>query len=450
METILQRLNLNSFNCDYCDVRIEEMIESLVSYRNGELHNAKKLTKTGAFIRIKANGRWFFASTTNIDCLEERIIDLLKSAKITEIRKSAEKKMISWQKRATIHTNAMVLESLTRYQEMLAPVNATLMADSLIFSHSCSITAIAHKKWYLNSKGTAFYYDRDLAGMSAAYSFKEGENQFNSNYQQPGNVLADFDSFNADIQADIVKAKPFLNAPTIEAGTYPVVLSEMTAGIFAHESFGHKSEADFMLGDETMRQEWELGKEVGSSILSIVDEGDIEKTSGFTPFDDEGNPKLKTYLIKNGKLTGRLHSISTAEALEEESTGNARAMDFTFEPIVRMTNTYIEAGDLTFDELLAPIKDGFYIEKPSHGSGMSTFTIAVNRGYRIRDGKLAEAVKLNVISGSVFETLYNIDGLTNEIKLLSFVGGGCGKMEQWPLPVGFGGPKVRISKMMVS
>ncbi len=59
-------------------------------------------------------------------------------------------------------------------------------------------------------------------------------------------------------------------------------------------------------------------------------------------------------------------------------------------------------------------------------------------------------VKINVISGTIFETLHNIDGLSNELKILSFVGGGCGKMEQFPLPVGFGGPKVKIKEMMIS
>lgn len=49
----------------------------------------------------------------------------------------------------------------------------------------------------------------------------------------------------------------------VEPGKYPVVLSPEAAGVFAHESFGHKSESDFMLSDEAMRDEWQLGKTVG-------------------------------------------------------------------------------------------------------------------------------------------------------------------------------------------
>ena len=238
------------------------------------------------------------------------------------------------------------------------------------------------------------------------------------------------------------------NSVPVEAGKYPVVLSPMAAGVFAHESFGHKSESDFMLSDESMKNEWQLGKTVGSPILSIAECGSVQDT-GFVPYDDEGTKARKNYLIKNGVLAGRLHSAMTAAALDEELTGNARAIDCTFEPIVRMTTTYIEGGDLDFDELIAPIEKGYFIKTINHGSGMSTFTIAPSVAYEIVNGKLGRPVQISVISGSVFETLGLIDGLTKDVELLSFVTGGCGKMEQMGLPVGFGGPYVRVSTMNV-
>ena len=148
-------------------------------------------------------------------------------------------------------------------------------------------------------------------------------------------------------------------------------------------------------------------------------------------------------------LAGRLHNTQTAAVLGEEPTGNARAIDCTFEPIVRMTTTYIEGGDLDFDQLIAPIKKGYFIKSIRHGSGMSTFTIAPALAYEIVDGKIGKPTQISVLTGSVFETLGLIDGLTRDVHLLSFVTGGCGKMEQAGLPVGFGGPYVRVSSMNV-
>ena len=68
----------------------------------------------------------------------------------------------------------------------------------------------------------------------------------------------------------------------------------------------------------------------------------------------------------------------------------------------------------------------------------------------IRNGKMAEPVRVSVMSGTVFETLGRIDGCTKDLNILKLNFGGCGKMEQCPLPVGFGGPKVLVTKMMVS
>ena len=236
------------------------------------------------------------------------------------------------------------------------------------------------------------------------------------------------------------------NEVAITPGEYPVILSPEAAGIFAHESFGHKSEADFMLADEGIRREWQIGKEVASPLLSIVDCGK-SLGSGYVPYDDEGTKARKNYLIKKGVLAGRLHSGATSAYLKEKMTGNARAINCTFEPIVRMTNTYIDKGELTKDELFAGVKFGYYIKSVSHGSGMSKFTIAPSVAYEIVDGKITRPVKISVITGDVFTTLGLIDGLSNKVEYLSFVAGGCGKMEQNPLPVGFGGPYVRVSKM---
>jgi len=199
---------------------------------------------------------------------------------------------------------------------------------------------------------------------------------------------------------------------------------------------------------EGMLKEWAMGKKLGPEFLHITDDGG-RPGSGFVPYDDEGNPARRTTLIKEGRLAGRLHSARTAAELGEEPTGNARSIGFEFEPIVRMTTTHFEPGNMTKEELFAGVKDGLFIDTIKHGSGMSTFTIAPSLAYFIKDGRLAGPAQISVISGSVFDTFGRIDAVSDEVELLSFVGGGCGKMEQHPLPVGFGGPYVRVREMSV-
>jgi TldD protein len=252
-----------------------------------------------------------------------------------------------------------------------------------------------------------------------------------------------------DLRKHLEECEKFLlESEAVEPGVYPVVLAPIVTGVFAHECFGHKSESDFMMGDEATRKEWALGKKVGPDDLTIMESG-LEPGNGYVPYDDEGNAATKTYLIKNGILSGRLHSAATAADLGEPVTGNARAMNFEYEPIVRMTTTFIDKGTKTFDQLISETKNGIYVKDIFHGSGMSTFTLAPSLAYYIKDGKIGKPVRVSVVSGNVFESLSNVDGIADDLKMAAFVIGGCGKMDQGPLSVGFGGPHIRIQNMQV-
>ncbi|MBA7557916.1 Metalloprotease TldD [subsurface metagenome] len=245
------------------------------------------------------------------------------------------------------------------------------------------------------------------------------------------------------------RAVNLLKAQPVKGGEYTVILDQILGGVFIHEAFGHLSEADFLYEDERMSGLMKLGKKFGSPKLNVVDDGSIPDLLGSTKYDDEGVRTKKNYLIKEGTLVGRLHSRETAAKMGEEPTGNARAFNYRFKPIVRMTNTYVENGDIFFKDLLSGIKKGIYA-KDCYG-GMTTFemfTFSAGEGYMIRDGEIAEPVKDVVLSGNLFTTLLNIEGVGNDLKMIER-GGGCGKAGQYPLPVSFGSPHLRIKKVVV-
>jgi len=134
--------------------------------------------------------------------------------------------------------------------------------------------------------------------------------------------------------------------------------------------------------------------------------------------------------------------------MNEKPTGNARAMNYRFPPIVRMTNTYIEPGQGSFDDLIADIKEGVYAKNWFGGTtSMEMFTFSAGEAYMIRNGKVAEALRPVVLTGNVFITLNNIDAIGNDLDMNQ--GGGCGKGGQYPLPVANGSPHIRIRKCLV-
>lgn len=436
----------------YADIRIEDRSRTVISYKAGVLEEMKNRVEKQAFLRVYDGRLWYYASVTDVDHLQRALDglysaatanpDILSDPVVSRFEKNREE-LVSF-------ADCSVRDvPLKEKQELLLSYLPILTEDSCVAMPQGVYLDRNSRFSFLSSLGAEIRYDYQTCGLSFSCSMAEGEKQFSSSWQKGATRFDELRGIGEELREAIAERTAFLrHSVPVEAGKYPVVLAPEAAGVFAHESFGHKSESDFMLSDESMKEEWQLGKIVGSPILSIAEYGGMPG-SGYVPFDDEGTRARKNYLIKDGVLAGRLHSALTAAALDEGLTGNARAIDCSFEPIVRMTTTYIEGGNLDFDELIAPIKKGYYIKTIKHGSGMSTFTIAPNLAYEIVDGKLGRPVQISVITGSVFETLGLIDGLTKDVELLSFVTGGCGKMEQMGLPVGFGGPYVRVSQMNV-
>ena len=436
----------------YADVRTEDRSRTIISYTDGILQEMKTSVECRAFLRVYDGRMWYYASVTDLAHLQNTLDGLYAAA--TPNAQILDDPVV---RRFERNRDTALRFADCSVRDIPAGEKQALLLSylPLLSEDSCVTT---HKGLYLDrnslfrfqsSLGADITYDYQTCGLSFTCSMAEGEKKFTGTWQKGATRFDELKGLNDELRAAVAEEAYFMrNSVPVTPGKYPVVLSPEAAGVFAHESFGHKSESDFMLSDKSMRDEWQLGKTVGSPILSIVDSGSVSGC-GYVPYDDEGTRARKNYLIKNGILAGRLHSAQTAVALDEALTGNARATDCTFEPIVRMTTTYIEGGDLDFDQLIAPIKKGYFIKTIKHGSGMSTFTIAPSLAYEIVDGKLGRPVQISVLTGSVFETLGLIDGLTRDVHLLSIVTGGCGKMEQMNLPVGFGGPYVRVSSMNV-
>jgi TldD protein len=132
----------------------------------------------------------------------------------------------------------------------------------------------------------------------------------------------------------------------------------------------------------------------------------------------------------------------------ENLTGNARAINYLYPPIVRMTNTFIEPASNSFEDIIAGIKEGIYAKDWYGGTtSLEMFTFSAGEAYMIRNGKIAELIKPVVLTGNVFTTLSNIDAIGNDLDMNQ--GGGCGKAGQSPLPVSNGSPHIRIQHCLI-
>jgi TldD protein len=301
-----------------------------------------------------------------------------------------------------------------------------------------------------NSEGTYIEQDKPSVVIGAYATARDGDN-----VQQSHETLASTQGYEYVLDKDEMarraaqKAVELLDARPVKAGQYTVIADQMLAGVFIHEAFGHLSEADFVYENPKAREMMTLGRRFGKGILNAFDDGSIPNLRGTTLYDDEGTPARRNWLIRDGELVGRLHSRQTAAKMGESASGNARAINYRFAPIVRMTNTAIENGTTSFDEMIKDIELGIYACDAYGGqTQLENFSFSSGYAYMIRNGKLAEMVKDVILSGNLFTTLENIDAIGNDFKWLN-TGGGCGKGNQSPLPVGMGAPHIRIQNVVI-
>ncbi|MES0328721.1 MAG: TldD/PmbA family protein [Dehalococcoidales bacterium] len=452
IETIGRQLadSLKQHKADYIEARLEESRSSSISYRGRELESVSRASATGGNVRALVNGGWGFASFNNLDGISGKIKMAVAQARMA----GAEKSRLA----EVAPVEAVVPLKLERDPVAipLAEKKALLEEyNELIWQTAGLKTSVigygdSHKKTvFVNSSGSYIVQERaDVTLRLSAVAASEGD------VQQANLSLGSRGDFNViqGLQQQIGEmarhAIVLLTAPPVKSGRYTVVLDPVLAGVFVHEAFGHLSESDFVYENPSMLEIMTLGKKFGGKHLNIVDSAALPGLRGSYEYDDEGVPSQKTSLIREGRLVGRLHSRETATKMKEKPTGNARAASYRFPPIVRMSNTYIEPGGVSFADMIAEIKEGIYVKNWYGGTtSMEMFTFSAGEAYMIRNGKIAEALRPVVLTGNVFTTLGNIDAIGDDLDMNQ--GGGCGKGAQYPLPVSNGSPHIRIREILV-
>ncbi len=437
-------------NADYVEAHLEERETSSLSYRGKQLEAAGRATSIGGNVRALVRGGWGFVSFNSIVDLPAKVEMAVRQARFVgrEHSELAEVPPIV-DKVPPPRPISPVAIPLAEKKALLDEYNEIIWRTPKIQTSTIGY-GDGHRKYiYINSQGSYIEQERmDITLRVTAIAAKDGDvQQVGLSVGSTGDFAA-IKSMHADIQKMAENAVGLLSAPQAKGGEYTVVLDPILAGVFVHEAFGHLSESDFVYENERMREIMVLGKQFGGPDLNVVDGAAVPGLRGSYKYDDEGVPSQKTYLIIEGKLTGRLHSRETSAKMGEKPTGNARAISYRYPPIVRMTNTYIEPRGVTFDQMLADIKEGVYAKNWYGGmTSMEMFTFSAGEAYMIRDGKVAEALRPVVLTGNVFQTLMNIDAIGNDLGMNQ--GGGCGKGGQSPLPVSNGSPHIRIRRCLV-
>jgi len=302
---------------------------------------------------------------------------------------------------------------------------------------------------FMNSEGSEIQVKTDRVRMALNASATDGEIiQFG--HGSLGGVKgfeliseADIEEFGRNIGE---KAVRLLDAKPAPSGQFPVIADPELTGVLIHEALGHATEGDLILQNDSILK-GKIGEKIASDIVNIFDDASRKDGFGYYPYDVEGVKTKPNQLVKNGELISLLNSRETASKLGMKSSGNARSI-IADQPIVRMSNTYLQPGDNTFEELLEDIPNGMYLKGSRGGqvdTGKGIFQFNAAEGYLIEDGEITTPLRDVSLSGNILETLKNIDAIGNDFKLSV---GFCGKDGQ-TAPVGDGGPHTRILNALV-
>ncbi|MDD1653188.1 MAG: TldD/PmbA family protein [Methanomicrobiales archaeon] len=241
------------------------------------------------------------------------------------------------------------------------------------------------------------------------------------------------------------RAVALLAAPVPKGGRMRAVLDPELAGVFAHEAVGHASEGDLVLEGSSVL-EGKVGEHIGAEALTIVDDPTLPEF-GFEPVDAEGVLPSRTEIISRGRMAAYLHNRETMAALGNGVPGHARAMEGDA-PIVRMSNTFIENGDATRDEVLEECGEGILLVGSRGGqvdTGRGVFQFNAEYGYLVEEGSATTLVRDVSLSGEILATLHDIILLADDRAMHQ---GYCGKGGQ-SVPVGDGSPHVLLDRAVV-
>jgi len=444
------------FGVEYADVRAEQIYSTAIRLTNDRFEQAVSGVDQGLGIRVLYKGAWGFSSTSSLEIKDIQAVvkTSFKIAKATS-KGVKEKAKIRSVKPVKDHVKVKTRQPLTevgidkKMKKVLGFSKTTRDYSPKIVSANLVYEDASGQKVIASSDGAKILTDISRVYVGVIPVAKQAQ-KLTSARERMGKIggFELFSEVNGDeiMEKAAERAVNLLKAKPAPSGRFTVIADPRLAGTFAHEAVGHACEADLVIAGESILA-GKIGKVVGSKLVSIFDDSTLAGGWGSQKYDDEGVATKKRLLMERGVLKGYITNKEAAAKLKLEPNGGARAENFSYPPIVRMSNTYIARGDHSFEELLEDIDYGVYLKATRGGQvdpAKGTFQFNAQEAYLIEKGKLTTPLLDVSLSGLTLETLHNIDAVGNDFELNI---GFCGKGQT--VPVGDASPHIRIKNALV-
>ncbi|MEK7448281.1 MAG: TldD/PmbA family protein [Planctomycetota bacterium] len=443
---------INKSQADYADIRYEIKKDTVITFNGKELSQIGSSSTDGYVIRVLDKGGFASAIFTKQTEAEKAIRFATENARL--IGKTMKEPIRLAKTEAINDTFIPPLKedprkiSMAEKLELVRKYNDLPLQHQKIVTTNISYLETIREKYFVSTEGTEIREDLITTQLGGSIISKDGNLTQNVRVGAGGsNGFSTVRNQEKHLEERTAIAIDLLSAKPVKGGIYNCILNPDLAGVFAHEAFGHFSEADIIEALPAMREKMRIGHKIGSDILNIIDDAPMNNQLGFYKYDDEGVKVRRTQLVKNGILTGRLHSRRTAAEFNEPLSGHNVAEDYHYAPIIRMGNIFIEPGTNSLDTLIKILGDGLYVVDAKGGqTAGENFSFGAQYAYLVENGKKAEMVRDINISGNLYQTLKDIAAVGNELVLGKT--GGCGK-GQMNIRSCHGGPHILVNKLVV-
>jgi len=376
--------------CQFADARYLSIRKQRVTSRDQAISSGSESDDRGFGVRVLFQDAWGFASSPNYNADEVvKVVALaLRIARASALAPRAGG--INWAPEAALRLEFKsdcrqepFEVSLEDKADLLISANEVMLRNKTIKRAQGFLSFKRVQRWYVNTEGSECHSDVTTS-ESMIWAVAVGQDDFQTRHWQAPASNRGFESYSKQDfveQAERIaaEAEQKLTARLAPEGDFDIVTDSENLSLTIHESVGHATELDRVMGYEVSMagasfvSRDKMGNfQYGSDQVTLIADNTLEHGLATQGFDDDGVPGQRWEIVKDGIFQTYSSGREFAHyADEDRSRGSCRADHWSSIPIVRIPNLFLAPGKkaLSPDELIGDIEHGLYFE------GMDSFSI---------------------------------------------------------------------------
>lgn len=444
---------LKGKSVDYADCRYVRTEKESIQVTDGTVDSLSKVVNVGVGVRVLHNGAWGFAAVA--------------STGEADIKKAANKALQTARASASAKKESVKLAEQEAFKDhyatpcekdpfavptdekigLLLEICEKLKTDDKIKMAKASLDFYRTNKLFFSTEGAEIEQDIIESGGGYEVVASDGNevqkrsypNSHRGDYATRGYEFIDGLQLLENVDRTREEAIQLLTADDCPDTETDIIICGSQMALQVHESCGHPSELDRVLGTEIslaggsfMQPDGLNNLKYGSDIVNIFADATIPGALGSFGYDDEGVKAQRAPIIKEGVHVGYLTSRETAPIVGKRSNGTMRADGWNRIPLIRMTNINLEPGEWELDDLIADTKKGIFFDMNkvwSIDDKRLNFQFGVECAWEIKNGKLGRMFKNPLYTGMTPKFWNSCDAICNRKHWRVWGVPNCGKGE---------------------